>query len=481
VFVSWKGLGIIMATIARNHRSKSDDETDHSRLGPRREHSDPPVRRGHIGLIIAGSLLTGLIAALILVLGPFGGAQETVISGTALLAFALGWALIAVLSARWTDQPQRWAAAPAALMALLGMGLLLFAPGNSFLEAAGWVWPIPVLALVIWMVVHARRHLRSRTRPWLLYPVFGVMALAAVGGSYERIQESLDRNAYAMSGRLVDVGGHRLHIQCTGSGSPTVVLESGLGEPSMAMSGWIAPSVARSTRTCVYDRAGRGWSEPASGSQDGVAAATDLHTLLSRAHVVGPYVLAGHSSGAQYVRIFADRYPTQVAGMVLLDGQPATVWTKLSGWSTFYSMFRRVGALMPSLYRLGVGRLVYMSAYSGLPSQARNEERAFWSTPRHAQSLRNEFAELLTALDQANRLRSIGNKPLIVVTAMKDAQDGWLPLQNEMARLSTNSRHLVLANATHDSLTDDKHFARVSSQAILDVVRAVRTAKPLTR
>jgi pimeloyl-ACP methyl ester carboxylesterase len=190
--------------------------------------------------------------------------------------------------------------------------------------------------------------------------------------------------------------------------------------------------------------------------------------------------VVGHSTGAQYVRIFAYRYPTQVAGMVLLDGQPANVMTKLPGWSTFYSILRRLEAIQPSLSRMGVGHLFYLSAYSGLPPQARNEERAFWSTPRHARSLRDEIAELPTALNQAARLHSIGNKPLIVLTAMKDAQAGWMPLQNEMARLSSNSLHRVLVNATHEALTDDKGSAGVSSRAVLDVVMAVRTGKPLS-
>jgi pimeloyl-ACP methyl ester carboxylesterase len=243
--------------------------------------------------------------------------------------------------------------------------------------------------------------------------------------------------------------------------------------------GWIAPMVARTTRVCVYDRAGRGWSEAASGPQDGIAVATDLHTLLQRAHVPGPYVLAGHSTGAQYVRIFAHRYPTQVAGMVLLDPQPANALTKLPDYPSFYSNFRRAIGLFPSLSRLGIGRLIYLSAYSGLPPRARSEERAFWSTPRNSQSLRNEFAELPTALKQAGRLHSIGNKPLIVVSARQDAQAGWMPLQNEMASLSTNSLHRVLANATHSSITEDKVYAGVSSRATLDVVTAVRTGKPL--
>ncbi len=102
-----------------------------------------------------------------------------------------------------------------------------------------------------------------------------------------------------MPGRLVDVGGHRLHLSCTGSGSPTVVLEAG-GGAMAANLGWITPAVAHDTTICVYDRAGRGWSEDADAPQDAVAISTDLHTLLQRAGVPGPYVIAGHSFGGLY-------------------------------------------------------------------------------------------------------------------------------------------------------------------------------------
>jgi hypothetical protein len=124
--------------------------------------------------------------------------------------------------------------------------------------------------------------------------------------------------------------------------------------------------------------------------------------------------------------------------------------------------------------------LIYLVGTSGLPPRAADEEVAFGSTARQYRSLRDEFVELPTALKQAGRLHSIGNKPLIVVTARKDAQRGWLPLQNEMARLSTNSLHRILANATHQSLTEDKRYATLSSQAIRDVVMAVRMGNPLT-
>src|SRR5438094_264455 len=121
----------------------------------------------------------------------------------------------------------------------------------------------------------------------------------------------------AAAGRLIAVGGHRMYLQCTGSGSPTVVLASGLGERSPSWA-WIAPAVGKTTRVCVYDRAGQGWSDDAA-PQDGVQLAADLHTLLETAGERAPYVLAGHSVGGTYNLTFAARYPDQVAGMVLVD------------------------------------------------------------------------------------------------------------------------------------------------------------------
>ena len=253
-----------------------------------------PGSRGHIGWIVAGSLATGLVAALLLVFAPFIPAEEGAVTGAVLCGFALGWALLAVLSVRFTDQPQRWAAAPALFMGLGGLLLLGF--GSSVHGVLDWVWPPALLALVIWMIVRAHRQLHSRAGRWLLYPVLAVLALAAVGGGYQTLGAAADARAYPMPGQLIDVGGHRLHLHCTGSGSPTVVLEPGGGEMSSNM-GWIAPAVARDTRVCVYDRAGRGWSQPADTPQDGTQIATDLHTLLQRGHLPGPYVLAGHSFG----------------------------------------------------------------------------------------------------------------------------------------------------------------------------------------
>jgi pimeloyl-ACP methyl ester carboxylesterase len=299
----------------------------------------------------------------------------------------------------------------------------------------------------------------------VVYPLLGVYGLCAFGGAYQTIQASIDRRTHVAPGQLIDVGGHRLHLNCLGAGTPAVILESGLGETAAYWAG-ISTPVARDTKVCVYDRAGRGWSDPVSAPQDGVAVSRDLHILLDRGGVQGPLVLVGHSSGAQYVRIFAGRYPEQVAGMVLLDGQPAEALERLPTYPAFYNGLRRVSALLPSVARLGVGRLVFPASAGNLPANAR--------------SLRDEVVELPNSLAQARGSQSLENRPLVVVTAAVDAQAGWLSLQNEMAMLSTNSSHRVVPY-THDALITDQIAAPTSVDAIRDVVNAVRFAIPLKK
>ena len=432
--------------------------------------------KGHIGLIVAASLAIGLVVAVVLVAAPFVEAKENVLTGMVLLAFALGWALLAVLSIRFSDQPQRWAAAPAVFFALAGLISLL--GSDTVRNVFGWVWPPVLLGLVVWMITRARKELRSGTAKWMLYPVFAVLALASVGGGYETVAESVDATAYPMPGQLIDVGGHRLHLYCTGSGSPTVVLEPGLGEASLGMS-WIAPAVAADTRVCVYDRAGRGWSEAADGPQDAAQTAADLHTLLERADIPGPYVLAGHSFGGLYVLTFAANYPDQVAGMVLLDSTAPASAPAPPTKSGSYDLVGRISALLPAVAHLGVTRVYVQSSYGSLPPRSRDEARTRSATASDVASFLNEFLEGSMAVHQAASLVDFADKPLIVVTAGREHDAAWLAAQGKLATLSTNSRHRIVADATHASLVLDETNAAAASQAIRDVVASVRTSTPL--
>jgi pimeloyl-ACP methyl ester carboxylesterase len=441
------------------------------------------ARGGPIGRIVAGSLATGLIAALLLVAAPFISPEENDVTGAVLSGFAVGWAMLAVLSTRYTDQPQRWAAAPALFMGL--SGLLLIGFGGSSREALNWVWPLALLALVIWMFVQARRQLHSRSGRWLLYPVLAVLAVAAVGGGYQTVREQADANAYPMTGQLVDVAGHRLHLSCTGSGSPTVVLQPGGGDFSSAMA-WIAPAVAAQTRVCIYDRPGRGWSEPADSPQDATAIATDLHTLLQRAHVPGPYVLAGHSFGGLYVLTHADRYPDDVAGMVLIDAtNPAShadpAKSTAYDHDSYDAVTDRVAALGALAARMGATRVIGSFSYGDLPPQARDEVRAKTATAEYASGWIDEFVQANASGAEAAMLTDFGDKPLVVLTAGAETDATHDAAQAKLATLSTDSSHRVVEGASHAGLIFDERYAEATTRAILDVVASVRDNQPLTK
>ena len=435
--------------------------------------------REPIWRVVGGSIAAGFLGAVVLTLGVFGGAAEHVISGSALLAFAGGWAMLAVLSSRFTSRPQRWARVPAVFMTVAGLMLLLAQPDDQALDNAGWVWPPAVFALAVWMVVQLRRNLSGRVR-WLIYPVVASLAIGAVGGMYETAAQAHDQNAYPAPGTLYDVGGHRLHLQCTGTGSPTVVLESGLGGTS---AGWtrITTELNQTTRVCAYDRAGQGWSDDVDTPQDALAIAADLHTLLARADESGPYVLVGHSAGGPYVMTFAAAYPDEIAGMVLLDSMSPYEFTELPGFATEQSMMSRGLGVLPTLTRLGAGRILPTSAWSSLPEPAASQVQAFAASARGMRKMRDEQSMYRIVFEQAKALTSLDSKPLVVVTATESIQkhQQWVGLQNRLAALSTNNDHRV-TDATHAGLIDDGASFGASVHAIVDVVRSVRTEQPVT-
>jgi pimeloyl-ACP methyl ester carboxylesterase len=415
-------------------------------------------------LPIFGSLVVGAaIATVALVLSVASDGSEPLVTGSVLLAFGFGWGLMAWLSDRYSAQPQAWTAVPALFFGSMGLGLIVFQPGPAAMDLMSWVWPPALAILAIWMVIQVRRHLRGRGR-WLITPVIGTLMLFAIGGGFATVTATNGLGAAPSPGRMIDVGGRRLYIECTGSGGPAVILQAGLGESSSAWS-LIAPAVAKTTTVCTYDRAGHGRSDEAAGPQDGIALATDLHTLLQRAGVPGPYILVGHSSGGPYVRVFAGRYPDEVAGMVLLDPQPADAFTALPDYPLTYQIIHLTFGLGPTLARAGL-----IGPALGLPADQ--------STVAAARGARDEANVLPTALHQAQALTTIGARPLIVVTALSGAQTGWASAHDAMMGLSTNARQIVLASATHNSIISGDD-SPVSSQAILDVLASVRAGTPL--
>ena len=157
-------------------------------------------------------------------------------------------------------------------------------------------------------------------------------------------------------GALFDVGGHKLHLTCTGQGSPTVILETGLGSTSSAWA-LVQPAVASSTRACAYDRAGVGWSEAGPEPRDARQISSELHALLQGAGEVGPYVLIGHSNGGLYSRMYASMHPTDVAGLVLIEATPSDLLVRLPATRADFVALPQQAASAEWMARFGLARL----------------------------------------------------------------------------------------------------------------------------
>jgi len=326
--------------------------------------------------------------------------------------------------------------------------------------------------------------------------VAGLLTLAIIGAIYQAIATQLDGQAYHAPGKLVDVGTHSLHINCIGQGSSTVILESGLGTMSADWAN-VQPEVAKTTRVCSYDRAGTGWSERGPTPRDPKQIAGELHTLLANAGIDGPYVLVGQSFGGLYVRMYADQYPKEVEGMVLVDSSHPGMWTRLPPEvvATLKPPAWQVGA-MTFLTRLGVFRLSSGDmAECGLPAQQCKEEQAYFRSTRYKVT----WGQEMLAPDRDAQVRAtggLGDKPLVVLSAGDHSHDFaavvsanaltrferiWDTLQSELAAMSTDSTHLVVEGAGHSTLQTDRGDAHVTSAAIEQVVEAVRTDRPLSR
>jgi pimeloyl-ACP methyl ester carboxylesterase len=311
----------------------------------------------------------------------------------------------------------------------------------------------------------------------LLWSLVALLVALVVGAIYQAIATEIDqREAFPGPGEMVDVGEHRLHLNCIEQGSPTVVLDGGWGYTSVEWSGWVQPEVAEHTRVCTYDRAGMGWSEPEPGPPDATRVASELHTLLQKADEEGPYVFVGHSLAGLYSRIYAERYPEEVAGMVLVD---STHPDQFEGSKLVVTMNEAAGVGGPLLARTGISRVfdLYPSHPELPPLQREQSDSLYYRTP-HQVAMFEEMGAIPESMEKARGTGTLGEKPLVVVSAADhDAKTGVL--QEELTALSSESSMRVVEGSTHSSLVVDRDHARQTSEEIVRVVEAVRSAQPL--
>lgn len=425
--------------------------------------------------VVRCSLAAGAAAVFLLTMVVFPGATEGVITGATLVGFGLGWATLAILSAR-TGRPQRWAAVPAVAMTGIGAALMVSSPSDHTLAVLTWMWPPVTLALAAWTYLRARRNLDRPSR-LLVAAVLTPLAAVSVAAVFANDSSRSFADTYPAPGTRHTVGDHALHLDCRGPHTgPTVVLFSGLGEFSASWARITDPLTA-TTRVCAYDRAGQGWSDDLDHPQDGIDAAADLHALLDAAGETGPFVLAGHSIGGPYAMTYAAQYPDDVAGVALLDSTSPQQFDVIPAYPLQNAFMRRFYGVLPSLARAGLGPLL---AGSHLPAAAAAPVDAMAATPRAARNARDELATLPDLLQQAQALTSLDDRPLVVLTSADNARssEGWTQAQQQMATLSTNAVHDDV-EATHAGMLEDPAGAAASVQAIASVVDAVRTHTPL--
>jgi pimeloyl-ACP methyl ester carboxylesterase len=308
---------------------------------------------------------------------------------------------------------------------------------------------------------------------WLGGLVAALLGLLLLGARYESVSEASDRRAYPPPGRLVDVGGYRLHINCVGTGSPTVVIDSGAGDWSATWSSWVQPGVAGTTRVCTYDRAGLGWSDPGPRPRTAERFADELHTLLQRAGIPGPYVLVGHSLGGLTVRLFAHAYPAEVAGVVLIDAMsprpgthaaPATPPQTHASDLSLFTLPARIGVL-----RFLAGPL---DLKSGLSPEMADAYVAYAVTPRQIQTyVLDENAGMGTSLAQASAVTSLGDLPLIVVSRGLDPDPDWQRMQADLVHLSSRSEQRFADRSGHNVQLDQPEAAVGAIAAMVERVR----------
>jgi len=312
-----------------------------------------------------------------------------------------------------------------------------------------------------------------------------VLLLAIVGTIYQTAAAESDKRKYPAPGVLVNVDGYMMHIYCTGAGSPTIILDAA-NMGTVSTWAWIQPEVAKTSRVCAYDRADSGWSDLSPQPNDTKQNAEVLHTLLQSAGESAPYVLVGHSLGGLYVRMYAEMYPDEVAGMVFIeatlpDGLNALGKPDVMPNSPDEGMIDTA----PMVSSLGILRLMkFPSADPDLPEPQRSELQAFLSSAKWAELIKRQYHLFPTLLAQIRPLYgsgSLGNIPVAVVLSSEG--DGslaeWQDLWAQQAALSTNHIIVTIDSANHISLVDRQEHALQVSAIIIRVVEAARSGQPL--
>lgn len=324
--------------------------------------------------------------------------------------------------------------------------------------------------------MNARKLIKRLTLGIGITAVSLIMLLMVVSLVVRQIAVHRAYRDFPAPGRLVNFDGAASHINCTGTGSPTIVLESGLDD--QGSSGWtgIQNDLAEFSRVCSYDRAGFLWSEPREEPRDAERISRELHALLDAASETPPYVMVAHSNAGLLVRVYDALFPGEVSGFVFVDASHPEQDRLLPAEVQALIERRKSEPDRRWFYRL-------VAPYRIFAPERTTPRTAYWwrSLP---DGVLAEGRSIDTMSAQAGRTSSLGDRPVAVLTAtvtrpipgvsdegIAAMQRVWLDLHRELAGLSTNSDHRIVEGAGH-YIHQDRPEAVAA--AIRDVVTAVR-------
>jgi len=297
---------------------------------------------------------------------------------------------------------------------------------------------------------------------WTLRILVGLCGLIVVtalsGATYQWLATRKDLAATPPPGQLVDIGGYRLHLWCTGDGAPAVILDTGLGGSS---AGWVfvQSDVARFTRVCSYDRAGMGYSDPGPSPRTARRIASELAKLLDRSGIAGPVVLVGASIAGFNVRVFASDHPERAAGLVLVDASHEADTHEVPPMARF----------VPLLSTVGVLRLFGVSFGGRIESLPPSVQRYALATRFRAAGYQAAADEIIHIRESVSEVRSSRRKltiPVVVVTGARGADENWRHLQQDLTSLSERGCLMIARQSGHVVSVDQP-------QAVVDAIRAI--------
>jgi len=325
--------------------------------------------------------------------------------------------------------------------------------------------------------------MRKAILKWIKYVSVGTITLAGAGAFYQAVSTARDKQRFPPPGEMIDVDdGYSLHLNCSGKGSPTVILEAALGGTSLDWS-LVQPKIAEFTRVCSYDRAGYGWSDAGATPRTSEQIVKELKALLTKAGINSPYILVGHSFGGYQTRLFADKFADEIAGVVLVDASHENQISYLPP-EKFQAEMRQmdiarltapfgVMRLAGNLNLLPAEFEAFMKKY---PAELQPALRSFFYNGNQFNAWKAELDASETSAAQVRKAGSLKNIPLAVITAgalqfppgidAKQANQKWMERQAQLTKISLSGKHIVAEKSDHYVQLDEPEI-------VIDTVRGL--------